>query len=162
MPWLQSQVHRSPIYFPIDNFQPGNARRLSAIWSRHATRVQEPDTAPFFISGHVGVTMQNNIDILRRTLGWNVLKPNFLSGAHKIDNQRPIEVTVAISANDSHRRTDRAQLIENPFRANIAKMPNFIRISRQYRQFLRKLVMRVRQDKDRHRHLRRCFGHCRS
>ena len=106
--------------------------------------------------------MQNNIDILRRALGRNMLKPNLLAGPHKIDNQRPFGIAVAISAHNRDRRTDRAQLIQNPSRANIAQMPNLIGLARQGQQFFRKFVMRVRQDKDRHLHLRRCFADCRS
>lgn len=106
--------------------------------------------------------MQNDIHILRRTLGWNMLEANFFAPAHKIDNQRPIEVAVAISPDHNHRRPNESQLVEDSFPANIAQVPNFVRVSRQDRQFLGKLVVRVRQNKDRLHHLCRCVGYCRS
>ena len=108
------------------------------------------------------MTMQNNIDISRRTIRRNMLQSKLQSAADEIDNQRPLGITVAISAHNCDRRTNRAQFIQNPFRANIAQMPNFVRIFRQSRQFLRELVVRVGEDKDRHLHLCRCFGDCRS
>ena len=77
-----------------------------------------------------------------------MLQPKFQSVADKIDNQRPLEIAVAISADDRHHRTDRAQLVENSFRANIAEVPDLVRISRQDRHFLWKLIVRIGQNKD--------------
>ena len=42
--------------------------------------------------------MQENIDIVRRPARRNVLEAEFQTSAHKIDNQRPFEIGVAISA----------------------------------------------------------------
>jgi len=94
------------------------------------------------------MTMQNNIDIFGRTLRRNVLQTKLQTAADKIDNQRPLGIAVAISEHQRDRRTDRAQLIKNSLRANIAKMPDFVGIFRQSRQLLRKLVVRVGQNKN--------------
>ena len=94
------------------------------------------------------MTMQNNIDISRRTIRRNMLQSKLQSAALKIDNQRPLNIAVAISAHDGDRWTNCAQLIENPLRANIAQMPNFVRIFRQSRQLLRELVVCVGEDKN--------------
>ena len=94
------------------------------------------------------MTMQNNINIFGRTLRRNVLQSKLQSTADKIDNQRPLEIGVAISANDCDRRTDRAQFVQNPFRANVAEVPGFIRVAREIDNFLRQLVMRVGDDKN--------------
>ncbi len=157
-----TQRDQSPVYFSIDNLEPRHARSCAAVRSRDATGIQKQNAATFFISRHMGMTMQNNIDIIGRNIRWNVLQPKFQSAADKIDNQRPLEIAVAIPAHDRDRRTNCAQFIQNSFRANIAQVPNFVRIFRQDRQLLRKLVVRVGQNKDRHLHLRRCFGDCRS
>ena len=108
------------------------------------------------------MTMQNNIDIIGRNIRWNMLQPESQTPSRKIDNQRPFGIAVAISAHNRDRRTDRAQLIQNSFRANITQMPNLVRTLRQDRQFFRKLVVGVGQNKDRHLHLCHCFGNCRS
>ena len=93
------------------------------------------------------MTMQNNIDIIGRFVGRNVLKTKSLAAAHKIDNQRPVEVGVAISARDCDPRTDCAQFIQNPFRANITQMPDLIRVFCKIDNLLRQLVMRIGQNK---------------
>ena len=93
------------------------------------------------------MTMQHNIDIFRRRLRRNMLQTKLESPADTIDNQRPLRVTVAISAHDNHRWADRSQFIQNHFRANVAQMPDFIRIAGQIDHALRQLVMRVGKDK---------------
>ncbi len=108
------------------------------------------------------MTMQNNINIVGRFVRRNMLEPKFLGSADKIDNQRPVEVTVAISANDRHRRADAAQFLQNSFRANITQMPDFIRLLGKDRQLFRKFVVGIGQNKDGHLHLHRCFAGCRS
>lgn len=110
----------------------------------------------------MGVTMQNNIDIVGRHIWWNMFQPKSQALSLKIDNQRPLEIAVAISAHNRDPRADRAQFIQNDFITHIAEMPNLIRVARKIDNFLRQLVMSIRQNKDRHLHLSRCFNHCRS
>ena len=81
--------------------------------------------------------MQENIDIVRRPAWRNVLEAEFQISAHKIDNERPFEVGVAISADESYPRADRAKLVENSFRANVSEMPDFICIFRHFLQTFR-------------------------
>src|SRR4029077_4061834 len=99
------------------------------------------------------MTMQNNIDIIGRKIWRNMLQPEFQSAASKIDNQRPLGIAVAISAHNRNRRSDRAQFVQNDLRANISQVPDLIRLTRKINNFLRQLVMSVRQNKDRHLHL---------
>ena len=108
------------------------------------------------------MTMQNNIDIIGRNIWRNMFQPKSQALSLKIDNQRPLGIAVAVSAYNRDRRADRAQFIQNYFRANIPQMPDLIRIARKIDNFLRQLVMSVRQNKDQHLHLSRCFNHCRS
>ena len=74
------------------------------------------------------VGVQEDIDIIRRMIGRNVLQPEFQTAAHRINHKRPLEIGIAISAHDNHARTNRAKLVKNRFRANIAKMPDFVSI----------------------------------
>jgi len=96
------------------------------------------------------MTMQNNIDIIGRNIRRNMFQPKSQTLSRKIDNQRPLRIAVAISTNHGHRRTDRAQFIQNDFRANIAQVPDLVRLARKIDNFLRQLVMRVCDDQDAH------------
>ena len=52
--------------------------------------------------------MQQNIDIVGRLARRDMLQAEFQSTALKIDNQWPLEITVAVSAHERHARPDRA------------------------------------------------------
>jgi hypothetical protein len=91
------------------------------------------------------VTMQHHIDIVRGSLGRNVLQSKSQSAADKIDHQRPLEITVAVSSDDGNSRTNCAQFIPNPLRANVAQMPDLIGALRKISNSLRQLVMGVCQ-----------------
>ena len=97
------------------------------------------------------VTVQDNIDIFPRKrsgLRWNVHKTEANASAHKIDNQRPVRIAVAISAHHCHRQPDGTQFVQNPFRANIAEMPNFIRVLRYEQDFLGQTIVCIGQNKN--------------
>jgi hypothetical protein len=97
------------------------------------------------------MTVQNHIDIFPRKrsgLRRNVHKAKANASAHKIDNERPARIAVAISAHHCHRQPNGAQFIQNPFRANIAEMPNFIRVSRHDQDFLGQTIVCIGQNKD--------------
>ena len=101
--------------------------------------------------------VQENIDIVRRLIGRNVLKTEFQSTAHKIDDQWPFEIAVAVSAYVSDSGSNRAKLIENAFRANISKMPDLIGAVCDFLHLLRQAIVRVRQDENAERLFRRGF-----
>jgi len=96
----------------------------------------------------MGVTMQNNIDIVGRIIRRNMLQSKFETLALKIDNQRPIGTAVAVSPHDCDLWADRAQFVQNDFSAHIAEMPDLVRIAGKIDNFVRQLVMRVRYDQD--------------
>jgi len=89
------------------------------------------------------VAVQEKIDIIRRLLRRNMLQTNLQSAPNKIDNQGPFEIAVAISTDHLHGPTGRAQFVDDPFRANIAEMPDFIGIACQNRQYRWKLIVRI-------------------
>jgi len=99
------------------------------------------------------VTVQDNTGVIPRKrsgLWRDVLQPKFQSAADKIDNQRPLIIAVAISAHDRDWRTNRAQLVENSFRAKITKVPDLIRAFRQRFNHRRKFVMCVSKNENFH------------
>ena len=95
--------------------------------------------------------MQNNIDIMGRNIRRNMFQPKSQTAANKIDNQRPLGITVAVSSHDRDWRADRANLIQNYFRANVTQMPDLISLARKIDNFLRQLVMSVRNNENSHR-----------
>lgn len=102
------------------------------------------------------MTMQNNIDIVRRNFRWNVDETKLQTFALKVDNQRPVLVPVAIAAHNSQRRTDRFEIERDRRFTNIAQMPNLIRLARKIDNLLRQFVMRVRQNENpKHQYLRK-------
>ena len=101
------------------------------------------------------MTMQNNIDIIRRIFRRNMNEPELQTFAGKIDNQGPVDVPIAIAAHHDQRRTDRFQVQRDRRFANITQMPNLIRIPRKIDNLLRQLVMSVGNNQHAH-----CFVKC--
>jgi len=91
----------------------------------------------------VRMTMQNNIDILGRPRRRNMLEPETFLATDKIDNQRPIEIAVAISAHDGDARRNGAQFVQDSLRANIAQMPNLVRARSKIDNSWRQFVVRI-------------------
>jgi hypothetical protein len=92
--------------------------------------------------------MQENIDIVRRPARRDVLQTEFQSSAHKIDNCRPFEIGVTISADDGDAWSDSAKLVEDRFCANIAKMPDFIGVTGDFLDVFRQTIVRVGQNEN--------------
>ena len=92
------------------------------------------------------MTMQDNIDIVRRNIRRNVHEAKLQAVALKIDNQRPVFIPIAIPAHDRERRTDRFQVECDRRLANVSQMPDLVRLARQIDDLWRQLVMRIRQN----------------
>jgi len=92
--------------------------------------------------------MQENIDIIRRMIRRNVLQSEFQTASHKVNDQRPLEIAVAISAHKRNARTNRAQFVENRFHANIAKVPDFIGIFDHCLHVIREPIVRIGENED--------------
>ena len=102
------------------------------------------------------MTMQDNIDIVRRNIRRNVHEAKLQAVALKIDNQRPVFIPIAIPAHDRERRTDRFQVECDRRLANVSQMPDLVRLARQIDDLWRQLVMRIRQDENpKHQYLRK-------
>jgi hypothetical protein len=137
-----------PVRLGLRDLEPGDASRRATVWACDAAGVQEQNPASLLVSRNVRMTMQHNIDIVRRSFRWNVHEPKLPTFTHKIDNQRPILVPIAISAHHRERWTDRFQLERDRRFANIAQMPNLICLPRKIDNLLRQLVVRVCQHKN--------------
>jgi hypothetical protein len=94
------------------------------------------------------VGVQKNIDIIRRMLGRNVLQPEFQTATPKINDKRPLEIGIAISAHDDHVGTNRAKLVKNRFLTNIAKMPDFIGIFGHFLHTIREPIVCVGENEN--------------
>ena len=96
------------------------------------------------------MTMQNNIDVVRRNFRRNMLQPKFQTFAPEVDNQRPVLVPIAISPHDRQRPADCFEIEGDRGFANIAQVPDLVRLARKIDHLLRQLVMSVRQDENLH------------
>jgi hypothetical protein len=94
------------------------------------------------------VGVQKNIDIIRRMLGRNVLQPEFQTATPKVNDKRPLEIGIAISAHDDYARTNRSKLVKNRFRTNIAKMPDFIGMFGYLLYTIRQTIVRVGENEN--------------
>ena len=92
--------------------------------------------------------MQENIDVVRLSIRRNVLQSEFQAASRKIDDKRPLEIAIAISAHKRDARSDRPQFVENRFRANVAKMPDFVGILGHFAHAIRETIVRVGENKD--------------
>jgi hypothetical protein len=153
---VSAKRHELPTDLSVRNLKPGDARRRAAVWSGYAAGIEKENATAPFVARDVRVPVQENIDIIRRMIGRNVLQAQFQPTSHKVENQRPLEIAVAISAHNDHSRPDRLQLVENRFRANIAKMPDFISVFDHLPHALRQAIVRVRENE----HEPSCFGFC--
>ena len=77
-----------------------------------------------------------------------MLKTEFQSTAYKIDNQRPFEVAVAISAHESDSRTDCVKFVEDSFCTNVSEMPDFICTFRHLADVFRQTIVRISQNEN--------------
>ena len=145
---MPRQRDQFPTDFPILNFGPCDAWRRAAVGPGHAARVQKQNGTASFVSRDVGVAVQENIDVVRRLIGRNVLKTEFQPTSRKVENQRPLEIAVAVSSHSNNRRSDRPQRIKNRFRTNITKMPDFVGILGHFAHALREPIVRVGENEN--------------
>jgi hypothetical protein len=92
--------------------------------------------------------MQKNIDVVRHVIGLYMLQAKPQSASHKIDNQRPFKIAVAVSSYNNDRRPNRAELIENALRANVTKMPDFISILGYFLNGLGQTIVSIGQNEN--------------
>jgi hypothetical protein len=145
---VSAERNEPPVNFPIHDFKPRHAWRRTTVRSSHAAGIQKQNTSESFISWHVRMPVQKNIDIVRRLVGRNVLKTEFQSTADKIEDQWPFEIAVTISTNLCDSGSNRAKLIEKAFHANISKMPDFVCILSQFLHVFRQAIVRVCQNEN--------------
>ncbi|MEY2562342.1 MAG: hypothetical protein QOH88_535 [Verrucomicrobiota bacterium] len=102
----------------------------------------------------MGVTVQQDIDIFRRAIRWNVDEPKTDAVPFQIDDQRPLVIAIAIPAHNRHRRADLFKRLEKTRIAHIAEMPDLVASFRQRFEISGEMIMRVGQDKNaqRYRH----------
>jgi hypothetical protein len=77
-----------------------------------------------------------------------VLETEFQTASHKIDNQWPFVIAVAIPAYDNDLRPNPAELVENGLRANIAQVPDFVGIFGDFSNRFRQTIVGVGQNKN--------------
>lgn len=92
------------------------------------------------------MTVQDNIDIVRRNIRRNVREAKLQAFALEIDNHWPILVPIAIPAHNRERRTDGFQIERNRRLTNVAQVPDLVRLARKIDNLRRQFVMSIRQN----------------
>ena len=102
------------------------------------------------------MTMQNNINTIRGNFRWNMHQPEFQALALEINDQRPVFVPIAVTPNNGEWQSDRFEIERDGRLANIAQMPDLVRIAGQIDNLWRHLVVRIGQNKNpKHLYLRK-------
>ena len=96
------------------------------------------------------MTVQNNIHIVRRNFRWNVDEPELQTLSPKIKDQRPVRVPITIPAHDYQRRTNRLQVVGDCRLANVAQVPNLIRLVGKIHDHLWQLIVSIGQNENFH------------
>jgi hypothetical protein len=145
---VSAKRHKFPIDFAGSNFKPGHAWRRATVGPGYAAGVEKQSATAPFVAWDVCMTVQKNIDIFWWLIGRNVLQSKFQPTSRKVENQRPLEITVAISAHNRDARSNPTQLIKNRFRANIPKVPDLISVFGHLPHALRQTIVRVGENED--------------
>jgi len=94
------------------------------------------------------VPVQDKINVIWPMVGRYMLETEFQSASRKIDNQWPFVIAVAISSHDSDLRPNRAELVENCLRANVAQVPDFTSVLGDFSNGFRQTIVGVGQNED--------------
>ncbi len=124
------------------------ARRRAAVRPCHTTGVQKTNAFADFVPRHVRMTVQQHIDVLRRSRWRNVDEPEANAVPLHIRTQRPFKIAVAVSTNDRKRRSHLPNRPEQRGRANIAEVPDFVDARRELFQVRRQVIVSVPKDED--------------
>jgi predicted transcriptional regulator len=89
------------------------------------------------------MTVQQNINVVWRLIGWSVLETEFQSRSYKIDYQWPFEIAVTISAHERDAWPDGSQFVDNRLGASVPKMPDLICIFGHLLHAFRQTIVRI-------------------
>ena len=74
---MAQERNELPTNFSVRYFKPGNAWRRAPVRPGHAARIEKQNATAPFVARDVRVPVQENIDIIRRSIRGNVLKAEF-------------------------------------------------------------------------------------
>jgi hypothetical protein len=94
------------------------------------------------------VAVEYDVDVIRWVIRRYVLQPKPHFAPHKVDNQWPFVVTVAISSHYRDSGANCPKLVKNGLHANVAEMPDFISVPRDFAHFFWQTIVRVCQNEN--------------
>ena len=94
------------------------------------------------------VPVQDQINVIWQMIRRYMLETEFQSASRKIDNERPIKVTIAIAPHHGYATPNRAELVENGLSANIAQVPDFISVLGDFANRSRQTIVGVGQNEN--------------
>jgi hypothetical protein len=120
----------------------------ATVRARYAAGIKEEYAFLALVARQVGVSMQEDIHVLRHARWWNVNEAKADAVSFQIDDQRPLEIAVTVAAHHRHRRSNVFQSYEQAGRANIAEMPDFVCAFRQCLKVVREMIVRIGENKN--------------
>ena len=81
---MQRQLDKFPTDFSVRYFKPGNAWRRTPVRPGYAAGIEKQNATTSFVTRDVRVPVQENIDILRRSIRRNVLQAQFQPTSRKV------------------------------------------------------------------------------
>jgi hypothetical protein len=96
----------------------------------------------------MGVAVENDVHLLKWFGRRDMDKVDVQPSPGEIEGQGPIRAGIAIAANDFERLATEAELIEDPFAADIPEVPDFAGFGYALGELVGKFVVGVRDDCD--------------
>jgi hypothetical protein len=100
------------------------------------------------MAGHMGMSVEKDINVLRRLRWGKVDEPETNAVALEVDYERPLKVSIAVAPHQRDGRPDAFQPNEQTGRTKITEMPDFIHIVCQALEIFREVIMGIGEDKD--------------
>ena len=98
----------------------------------------------------VRVPVQDHVHVFWRAFRRNVDELKTHAVPFQVNCQRPIEIAVAIAADDGDGRPKCLDCLKNGRRANVAEMPDLIRVGRERLDVRRQFIVSVGENEDFH------------
>jgi len=123
--------------------QPRKAGGITAARAGDAAGIQPADAVDLLVAWHVGVAVEDDVAIPRRTCGRDVLQVKTDALALEAQDFRPVRHIVIVPQYYLDRRADGGEFAEQLGRADIAEMPDLICAGDPLQENVRKAVVRV-------------------
>lgn len=122
----------------------------------NTTRVKKTDRPAKFISWHMGVAVEEQIEAFGRLWRWDMLEPDAHPFNFQVELIGPVGTTVAIARDDPNRGADLLQGINQEGRTHVPEVPYFVGPGDPGQDLGRQSIVSVGEDCDPHAKIAPC------